>query len=113
MTAAGIAPTTPRTTLEQAGDAYVAYFGNDNYSASRVGAVRIPFSVPDKVVYYHVFDDEYTLYSEDLLNSLGKDPVMFGFGWTEYNHTAHFQDGHLVRVETWSYPYDPEDIFVP
>ena len=102
-----------RFTFEQAGDAYVAYFGNDNYSASRVGAVRIPFSVPDKVVYYHVFDDEYTLYSEDLLNSLGKDPVMFGFGWTEYNHSAHFQDGHLVRVETWSYPYDPEDIFVP
>ena len=100
-------------TLEQTDDGYVAYFGNDNHSASRVGEVRIPVPSSNKVPYYNVWEYEETLYTDDLLGSIKEDPAMFGFGWTEYNHSCQFKDGHLIRVDTWDYPYGPDDPFMP
>ena len=101
-------------TLEQVDDGYVAYFGNDNHSASRVGEVRIQVPSSEPVAYYcyDVSDDDYILYSDDLLGKLNEDPAMFGFGWNEYNHSCRFKDGQLVRVDTWDYPYGPDDSFM-
>ena len=101
-------------TLEQVDDGYVAYFGNDNHSASRVGEVRIQVPSSESVAYYcyDVSDDDYILYSDDLLGKLNEDPAMFGFGWNEYNHSCRFKDGQLVRIDTWDYPYGPDDSFM-
>ena len=98
-------------TLEQTGDDYVAYFGNDNHSASRIGEVRIQVPSSNKVAYYSVLYD-YTLYTDDLLGEVKEDPAMFGFGWNEYNHSCNFRNGQLVSVDTWDYPYGPDDPFM-
>ena len=100
-----------RFTLERSGNDYVAYFGNDNHSASRVSEVRIQVPQPNRIRLYNVFEYEYTLISDDLLGNL-QDPAMFGFGWTEYSHSCEFRDGQLVRVESWDYPFGPEDPFM-
>ena len=100
--------------LTEDGSAFWPYFGNDNHAASRVGEVRISVPQPESVVeLYNDSEEEPEQLSADLLGSFDGDPAMLGIGWNEYNHRCFFRDGSLIRVETWSYPYSPEDPFTP
>ena len=89
--------------------AYLAYFGEDTFSASRVGEVRIEVAQAEPVAYGAEEGDGYYPYSDDLLGDMKTDPDMLGIGWNEYTHEGFFKDGKLVRVLTWSYPHNPED----
>lgn len=100
-------------TLMRDGNRFWPYFGNDNHSASRIGEVRVRVPQADPVEYYSDSEDGLTLLSGDLLGNPGSDPAMFGFGWNEYTHRCYLKDGCLIRVETWDYPYSPEDPLIP
>ena len=98
-------------TLTEDGTAYRPYFGEDNYSASRVGTVRVRIPQTDPVEYVYETEDGPELITEDLLNGIEVDPALAVIGWNEYTHRCCFSDGRLVRVETWAYPHSPEDVF--
>ena len=98
-------------TMMEDGTAYRPYFGEDNYSASRAGTVRIRVPQTDPVEYVYETEDGPVLISDDLLKSFEGDPAMAVIGWNEYTHRCCFSDGRLVRVETWAYPHSPEDVF--
>ena len=98
-------------TLTEDGTAYRPYFGEDNYSASRAGTVRIGIARTYPVEYVYETEDGPELITEDLLNGIEVDPALAVIGWNEYTHRCCFSDGRLVRVETWAYPHSPEDVF--
>lgn len=96
------------------GSKYWPYFGEDNHAASRAGEVRIRVPQPQPVEYCAEEGDGLPLVlSSDLLADPGEDPALFGIGWNEYTHSCTFADGNLIRVETHSYPTNPEDVFIP
>ena len=99
-------------TRTEDGTAYWPYYGNDNHTASRVGEVRIRVPQPEPVEYVSEEEPDDFLLSDDLLGNLGDNPALFGIGWNEYTHSCTFTDGRLTRVTTWSYPYNPEDLFM-
>ena len=90
---------------------YWAYFSEDNRAASRVGEVRVRVPQPEPVEYVYESEDGTEVLSEDLLGDAGSDPALLTADWNEYTHRCVFEDGRLVRVVTWAYPDNPEDLF--